>query len=216
MEPEWFTYDIVAEDPATHARAGVLHTPHGDVPTPIFMPVGTKGTVKGVLVPQLKELGAKIVLANTYHLAMRPGADLVAEMGGLHGFTRWDGVILTDSGGFQVFSHEEFCKLSADGVRFRAVDYDGRWFTWTPEENMDIAQKLGADIVMQLDQCVGYPAPRSKVERAVDLSAMWAERCWKAHTRTDQALFGIVQGGMDLTLRPQARSTRAVRKDWAC
>lgn len=201
MEPEWFTYDIVAEDPATHARAGVLHTPHGDVPTPIFMPVGTKGTVKGVLVPQLKELGAKIVLANTYHLAMRPGADLVAEMGGLHGFTRWDGPILTDSGGFQVFSHEEFCKLSADGVRFRAVDYDGRWFTWTPEENMDIAQKLGADIVMQLDQCVGYPAPRSKVERAVDLSAMWAERCWKAHTRTDQALFGIVQGGMDLTLR---------------
>ena len=201
MEPEWFTYDIVAEDPATHARAGVLHTPHGDVPTPIFMPVGTKGTVKGVLVPQLKELGAKIVLANTYHLAMRPGADLVAEMGGLHGFTRWDGPILTDSGGFQVFSHEEFCKLSADGVRFRAVDYDGRWFTWTPEENMDIAQKLGADIVMQLDQCVGYPAPRSKVERAVDLSAMWAERCWKAHTRTDQALFGIVQGGMHLDLR---------------
>ena len=104
MEPEWFTYDIVAEDPATHARAGVLHTPHGDVPTPIFMPVGTKGTVKGVLVPQLKELGAKIVLANPYHLAMRPGADLVAEMGGLHGFTRWDGPILTDSGGFQVFS----------------------------------------------------------------------------------------------------------------
>ena len=109
MEPQWFSYDIVAEDPATHARAGVLHTPHGDVPTPIFMPVGTKGTVKGVLVPQLSELGAKIVLANTYHLAMRPGADLVAEMGGLHGFTRWDGPILTDSGGFQVFSHEEFC-----------------------------------------------------------------------------------------------------------
>ena len=152
METQWFSYDIVAEDPATHARAGVLRTPHGDVPTPIFMPVGTKGTVKGVLVPQLKELGAKIVLANTYHLAMRPGADLVAEMGGLHGFTRWDGPILTDSGGFQVFSHEEFCKLSTDGVRFRAVDDDGRWFTWTPEENMDIAQKLGADIVMQLDQ----------------------------------------------------------------
>ena len=201
METQWFSYDIVAEDTATHARAGVLHTPHGDVPTPIFMPVGTKGTVKGVLVPQLKELGAKIVLANTYHLAMRPGADLVSEMGGLHGFTRWDGPILTDSGGFQVFSHEEFCKLSANGVRFRAVDYDGRWFTWTPEENMDIAQKLGADIVMQLDQCVGYPAPRSKVERAVELSAMWAERCWKAHTSPDQALFGLVQGGMALTLR---------------
>ncbi|MGI6231091.1 MAG: tRNA guanosine(34) transglycosylase Tgt [Tractidigestivibacter sp.] len=197
----WFTYDIVAEDPTTHARAGVLHTPHGDVPTPIFMPVGTKGTVKGVLVPQLKELGAKIVLANTYHLAMRPGEDLVAEMGGLHKFTCWDGPILTDSGGFQVFSHEEYCKLSDNGVRFRAVDYDGRWFEWTPEENMAIAQKLGADIVMQLDQCVGYPAPRAKVERGVELSAMWAERCWKAHTRSDQALFGIVQGGMDLGLR---------------
>lgn len=202
----WFTFDLIAEDPTTHARAGVLHTPHGDVPTPIFMPVGTKGTVKGVLVPQLRQIGAKIVLANTYHLAMRPGADLVAEMGGLHAFTRWDGPILTDSGGFQVFSHEEYCKLSDDGVRFRAVDYDGRWFMWTPEENMAIAEKLGADIVMQLDQCVGYPASREKVERGVELSSMWAERCWKAHTRPDQALFGIVQGGMDLGLRRRSLS----------
>jgi len=197
----WFTYDVVAEDATTHARAGVLHTPHGDVPTPIFMPVGTKGTVKGILPQTLEQVGAHIVLANTYHLSMRPGADVVAELGGLHDFMQWHGPILTDSGGFQVFSHEEFVKLSDDGIRFRAVDYDGRWFTWTPETNMDIAQKLGADIVMQLDQCVGYPASQSKVERAVDLSSRWAERCLAFHSRSDQALFGIVQGGMDLRLR---------------
>lgn len=200
-ESRWFTYDVVAEDPTTHARAGVLHTPHGDVPTPIFMPVGTKATVKGILPSQLERLGAKIVLANTYHLANRPGEDLVAEMGGLHEFMRWDRPILTDSGGFQVFSHGEFTRLTNDGVEFRTVDYDGRHVFWTPEKNMEIAQKLGADIVMQLDQCLGYPSPRPFVERAVELSSMWAERCFRAHTRADQALFGIVQGGMDLDLR---------------
>ena len=196
-----FEYDILAEDPTTHARAGVFHTPHGDVPTPIFMPVGTKATVKGLLPPTLHELGTKILLANTYHLSMRPGAELVAEMGGLHGFMAWDGPILTDSGGFQVFSLGEHFKLSDDGVTFRAVDYGGERVRWTPEENMRIAQLLGADIVMQLDQCPGYPAERSFVERAVELSSMWGERCWKAHTRQDQALFGIVQGGMHLDLR---------------
>ena len=200
-ESRWFTYDIVAEDPTTHARAGVLHTPHGDIPTPIFMPVGTKATVKGILPSQLERLGAKIILANTYHLANRPGEDLVAEMGGLHEFMRWRGPILTDSGGFQVFSHGEFTRLTNDGVEFRTVDYDGQHVFWTPEKNMEIAQKLGADIVMQLDQCPGYPSPRPFVERAVELSSMWAERCFKAHTRKDQALFGIVQGGMDLNLR---------------
>ncbi len=196
-----FTFDVVAEDPKTHARAGVLHTPHGDIPTPIFMPVGTKATVKGLLPPTLHELGTKILLANTYHLSMRPGADLVNEMGGLHEFMRWRGPILTDSGGFQVFSHGEFTRLTNDGVEFRTVDYDGQHVFWTPEKNMEIAQKLGADIVMQLDQCPGYPSPRPFVERAVELSSMWAERCFRAHTRTDQALFGIVQGGMDLDLR---------------
>lgn len=200
-ESRWFTYDIVAEDPTTHARAGVLHTPHGDIPTPIFMPVGTKATVKGILPSQLEQLGAKIILANTYHLANRPGEDLVAEMGGLHEFMRWRGPILTDSGGFQVFSHGEFTRLTNDGVEFRTVDYDGQHVFWTPEKNMEIAQKLGADIVMQLDQCPGYPSPRPFVERAVELSSMWAERCFRAHTRADQALFGIVQGGMDLDLR---------------
>ena len=204
-----FAFDVVAEDPTTHARAGVLHTPHGDIPTPIFMPVGTKATVKGLLPPTLSELGTKILLANTYHLSMRPGADLVHEMGGLHEFMQWHGPILTDSGGFQVFSHGEHVKLTNDGVTFRAVDYDGSYVRWTPEDNMDIARKLGADIVMQLDQCPGYPSPRPFVERAVELSSMWAERCWAAHERAEhltyqgrpQALFGIVQGGMDLGLR---------------
>ncbi len=200
-EASWFSYDVVATDPATHARAGVFHTPHGDIPTPIFMPVGTKATVKGLLPSTLEQMGTKILLSNTYHLSMRPGADLVAARGGLHDFMRWQGPILTDSGGFQAFSHEEFFKLSDEGVRFRAVDYDGSWVSWTPEENMRIAQQLGADIVMQLDQCVGWPAPREKVERSVELSSMWADRCFAAHTRADQALFGIVQGGMDLDLR---------------
>ena len=200
-ESRWFTYDVVAEDPATHARAGVFHTPHGDVPTPIFMPVGTKATVKGILPETLERMGTKILLNNLYHLSQRPGADLVERMGGVHRFMRWGGPILTDSGGFQVFSHEQFFKLSDEGVRFRAVDYDGRWQEWTPEQNMRIAQQLGADIVMQLDQCVGYPATRAKVARSVELSSMWADRCFASHTRKDQALFGIVQGGMHLDLR---------------
>lgn len=200
-EDRWFSYDIVAEDPTTHARAGVLHTPHGDIPTPIFMPVGTKSTVKGLLPETLERMGTKILLNNLYHLSQRPGADLVERMGGVHRFMRWGGPILTDSGGFQVFSHEEFFKLSNKGVKFRAVDYDGRWQEWTPEQNIEIAQKLGADIVMQLDQCVGYPATRAKVARSVELSSMWADRCYAAHTRKDQALFGIVQGGMHLDLR---------------
>ena len=200
-ESRWFTYDVVAEDPATHARAGVFHTPHGDIPMPIFMPVGTKATVKGILPETLERMGTKILLNNLYHLSQRPGADLVERMGGVHRFMRWGGPILTDSGGFQVFSHEQFFKLSDEGVRFRAVDYDGRWQEWTPEQNMRIAQQLGADIVMQLDQCVGYPATRAKVARSVELSSMWADRCFASHTRKDQALFGIVQGGMHLDLR---------------
>ena len=198
---KWFSYNVVAEDPQTHARAGVLHTPHGDVPTPIFMPVGTKATVKGLLPQNLEQLGTKILLANTYHLSQRPGTGLVAEMGGLHEFMQWHGPILTDSGGFQVFSHGSNVRLSDEGVTFRTVDYDGSYVHWTPESNMRIAEELGADIVMQLDQCPGYPATRRFVERAVDLSSMWAERCWKAHRREDQALFGIVQGGMHMDLR---------------
>lgn len=196
-----FKFDLIAEDPTTHARAGVLHTPHGDIETPIFMPVGTKANVKGIPTETVKQLGAQIVLANTYHLSMRPGEDTIAELGGLHKFMNWHGPILTDSGGFQVFSHNDAVKLTDEGVRFIVNDYDGRHVFWTPEDNMEIAMKLGSDICMQLDQCPGYPATRAYVERAVELSSMWAERCYKAHTRDDQALFGIVQGGMHLDLR---------------
>lgn len=191
MDQSLFTYDIVAEDPGTHARAGVLHTPHGDIETPIFMPVGTRATVKGIPWETVKGLGAQIVLSNTYHLAMRPGADLIAEMGGLHQFMNWHGPILTDSGGFQVFSHSDAVKLSNEGVRFIATDYDGSHVFWSPEDNMEIAQKLGSDICMQLDQCIGYPVERRDVEKSTDLSSRWAERCYTAHTRPDQALFGL-------------------------
>ncbi len=196
-----FSYEVLAEDPRTHARAGVLHTAHGDIFTPVFMPVGTKGTVKGLLPGIVESLGAQIVLANTYHLEMRPGSRTVEELGGLHAFMRWERPILTDSGGFQVFSHGDLVKLEDEGVTFRADDYDGGKVFWTPEENMAVQQRLGADIVMQLDQCPGYPADRAFVERAVELSSMWAERCFAAHTKADQALFGIVQGGMHLDLR---------------
>ncbi|WP_102337284.1 tRNA guanosine(34) transglycosylase Tgt [Collinsella provencensis] len=201
MDQSLFKYEIVAEDSKTHARAGVLHTPHGDIETPIFMPVGTKANVKGIPTETVKGLGAQIVLANTYHLAMRPGADTIAELGGLHTFMNWHGPILTDSGGFQVFSHSDAVKLTDEGVRFIATDYDGSHVFWTPKDNMEIAMKLGSDICMQLDQCPGYPATRKFVERAVELSSMWAEQCYQAHTRDDQALFGIVQGGMHLDLR---------------
>ena len=160
-----------------------------------------QANVKGIPTETVKDLGAQIVLANTYHLAMRPGADTIAELGGLHDFMNWHGPILTDSGGFQIFSHSDAVKLTDEGVRFIATDYDGSHVFWTPEDNMEIAMKLGSDICMQLDQCPGYPATRKFVERAVELSSMWAERCYKAHTRDDQALFGIVQGGMHLDLR---------------
>ena len=196
-----FTYEVLAEDPGTHARAGVFHTAHGDIHTPVFMPVGTKGTVKGLLPNTVASLGAQIVLNNTYHLEMRPGSETVAEFGGVHKFMNWDKPILTDSGGFQVFSHGDLVKLSDGGVEFRADDYDGKHVFWSPEDNMAIAQRLGSDICMQLDQCVGYPADRSQVERAVELSSRWADRCFAAHTRPDQALFGIVQGGMFPDLR---------------
>ena len=174
MDQSLFKYEIVAEDPKTHARAGILHTPHGDIETPIFMPVGTKANVKGIPTETVKDLGAQIVLANTYHLAMRPGADTVAELGGLHDFMNWHGPILTDSGGFQIFSHSDAVKLTDEGVRFIATDYDGSHVFWTPEDNMEIAMKLGSDICMQLDQCPGYPATRKFVERAVELSSMCA------------------------------------------
>ncbi|MGN0302003.1 MAG: tRNA guanosine(34) transglycosylase Tgt [Anaerotardibacter sp.] len=193
-----FDYEIEAQ--CGHARAGKFQTAHGEVQTPLFMPVGTSATVKGIRTETLHEIGSQIVLSNTYHLSLRPGEDLVAEAGGLHSFCGYDGPMLTDSGGFQIFSLADTLKLDDDGVTFRSI-YDGSKIRWTPEINMDIQQKLGADIIMQLDQCPPYPATKEFVQRAVDLSASWAKRCLAAHTREDQALFAICQGGMDLDMR---------------
>jgi queuine tRNA-ribosyltransferase len=193
-------FDCTCDATSNHARALTYTTAHGTFQTPMFMPVGTSATVKGITVNQLHDLGAQVVLANTYHLAMRPGADLIAEAGGIHKFMNYSGPMLTDSGGFQVFSLADTVKLSDDGVSFKSI-YDGSKIFWTPEENMTIQQKIGADIAMQLDQCPPYPATREFVAKAVDYSSAWAKRCLAAHTRTDQTLFGIVQGGMHLDLR---------------
>ena len=193
-------FDCTCDAKSGNARALTFTTAHGDFHTPMFMPVGTSATVKGITPPQLRKLKSQVVLANTYHLSQRPGEDVVAQAGGVHKFMNYDGPMLTDSGGFQIFSLADTRKLDDDGVTFRSI-YDGSYVRWTPEENMRIQEALGADIAMQLDQCPPYPATREFVERAVDLSAMWARRCLAAHKRPDQTLFGIVQGGMNLDLR---------------
>lgn len=195
-----FSFDIQAADSTTSARAARFITAHGPIETPVFMPVGTRGTVKGVTTDQLRDLGAQVLLANTYHLFLRPGSDIVRAAGGLHRFMNWDRAILTDSGGFQIFSLADTLKLSDDGVEFRSI-LDGARHFWTPEDNMRVQQDLGADIAMQLDQCPPYPAEKQLVATAVKRSAEWAERCKAAHTREDQALFGIVQGGVFEDLR---------------
>lgn len=193
-------FDILSRDPTSWARAGEICTSHGIIPTPYLAPVGTAATVKSVSPRELRELGASLILANTYHLALRPGADLVAEMGGLHQFMAWDGPILTDSGGYQVFSLAPMRTLTPDGVRFRS-HIDGSAHVFTPESVMDIEMKLGADIIMPLDVCPPYPATREENERALDLTHAWAARCLAAHDRPDQALYGIVQGGVYADLR---------------
>ena len=193
-------FDCSQDARSARARALTYETAHGSFQTPMFMPVGTSATVKGVTVGQLNDLQSQVVLANTYHLSMRPGADVVEEAGGVHRFMHYDGPMLTDSGGFQVFSLADTLKLDDDGLTFRSI-YDGAKVRWTPETNMAIQQQLGADIAMQLDQCAPYPAERAFVERAMNLSANWARRCLAAHNRPDQTLFGIVQGGMHLDLR---------------
>lgn len=193
-------FDCSLDAQCGNARALTYETAHGNFQTPMFMPVGTSATVKGVTVGQLHELQSQVVLANTYHLSQRPGEDLVAEAGGVHKFMNYDGPMLTDSGGFQVFSLADTLKLDDDGLNFHSI-YDGAKIRWTPEENMRIQEALGADIAMQLDQCTPYPAERAFVARAVDLSANWARRCLAAHKRPEQTLFGIVQGGMELDLR---------------
>ncbi|MCL2654836.1 MAG: tRNA guanosine(34) transglycosylase Tgt [Coriobacteriia bacterium] len=196
-------FTLLKTDPQTAARRGVLQTAHGDVQTPLFMPVGTRATVKGVQTSALHDSGAQVVLANTYHLFLRPGADLVAEAGGLHRFMNWDRAILTDSGGFQVFSLADTLKLHDDGVEFASI-VDGSKHFWTPEDNMRVQEQLGADVIMQLDQCAPYPAERDFVREAVERSAAWGQRCLAAHARPDQLLFGIVQGGVYGDLRAQS------------
>jgi queuine tRNA-ribosyltransferase len=193
-----FSFAIEARD--GRARAGRLRTPHGEIETPCFMPVGTKGTVKAVSPAQLAELGAQIVLANAYHLALRPGVELVAAHGGLHGFMGWRGPILTDSGGFQVFSLADTRVVRDDGIEFSSV-YDGSRHLFTPEGVMRLEEALGADIVMCLDECPPATAGRHEVERAVERTTRWAAACRAAQRRSDQLLIGIVQGGTHEDLR---------------
>jgi queuine tRNA-ribosyltransferase len=193
------------------ARAGLLTTPHGVVETPAFMPVGTRAAVKAVDNDDLKDVGARIILANTYHLMLRPGADLIERLGGLHGFTGWDRPILTDSGGFQIFSLDPV--ITEAGATFASV-YDGSRVDLSPEDAVRVQEQLGPDIAMVLDICVGLPAPRDLVEEQMRRTLRWAERCLNAHTRSDQALFGIVQGGVDPDLRAaSARETAALDFD---
>jgi queuine tRNA-ribosyltransferase len=196
-------FRLISTDEKTSARRGTLLTAHGPVETPLFMPVGTRATVKGVLPSRLADLGAQTVLSNAYHLFLRPGVEVVEAAGGLNRFMGWSGTTLTDSGGFQVFSLADTVKVTDEGVAFRSI-VDGTAHFWTPEDNMDIQQRIGADIVMQLDQCPPYPADEAVVATAVRRSAEWAARCKKAHTREDQLLFGIVQGGVHAHLRAES------------
>jgi queuine tRNA-ribosyltransferase len=187
------------------ARAGKLLTPHGEIPTPVFMPVGTAGAVKAVTRRDLVELDAKIVLANTYHLMLRPGEDIVAALGGLHGFTGWPGAFLTDSGGYQVFSLEGLRELTEEGVVFQS-HLDGSRHQLTPERSMRIQERLGADIAMAFDECPAYPSTREAVDAATARTTRWARRCKDAHARAEQWLFGIVQGGVHSDLRQRSAS----------
>ncbi|QGT99910.1 Queuine tRNA-ribosyltransferase [Candidatus Syntrophocurvum alkaliphilum] len=193
-------FKITKKDEETSARLGELKITHGVVDTPIFMPVGTLATVKSLTPEDLCEMGIKIILSNTYHLYLRPGEDLVEKAGGLHSFMNWKHGVLTDSGGFQVFSLSELRQITDDGVYFNS-HIDGSRHFFTPEKVMDIEQKLGADIAMCFDECPPYPCTYKEVLKAVERTSAWAKRCKESHTRTDQALFGIVQGGVFEELR---------------
>jgi queuine tRNA-ribosyltransferase len=197
-------YELIKTCKQTGARLGKLHTPHGTIDTPIFMPVGTLATVKTMTPEDLKEMNAQIILSNTYHLFLRPGHELVAEAGGLHSFMNWDRAILTDSGGFQVFSLSNLRQIDEEGVAFRS-HLSGEKLFLSPEKAMEIQNALGADIMMAFDECAPYPAEPEYVKPSMERTTRWAERCLKAHKRPhDQALFGIVQGGMYRDLREQS------------
>ncbi len=194
------SFDILHKDAGTKARAGILTTAHGRVETPTFMPVGTCGAVKGTAPELLAATGARIMLANTYHLMLRPGVETVEKLGGLHSLSGWKGPILTDSGGYQVFSLSSLAKITDDGVEF-ASHVDGARAYLNPEIATDIQNRLGADIIMCFDECTPYPVERPRLEAAVERTLNWAARAKKAHKNPDRLLFGIVQGGIDLDMR---------------
>ena len=197
------TFELIKQCPQTGARAGLLHTPHGIFKTPMFMPVGTQATVKAMSPAELRSIGAEIILSTTYHLFLRPGHELVQEAGGLHGFMNWERGILTDSGGFQVFSLADLRKITEDGVKFRS-HIDGSEQFLGPERATEVQMALGADIIMAFDECIPYPAEYDYAKNSMLRTTRWARRCLDAHTRKDQALFGIVQGGMYKDLRAQS------------
>ena len=195
------TYELKKICKQSGARLGVLHTPHGDIETPTFMPVGTQASVKGISPGELREMNAGIILSNTYHLYLRPGHELVREAGGLHKFMNWDWAILTDSGGFQIFSLSTLRKITEEGVYFNS-HLDGSRHFISPEKAMEIENALGADIIMAFDECAPYPSTYEYTKKSMYMTTRWAERCMKAHTDTErQSLFGIVQGGMYADLR---------------
>ena len=205
-----FSFTVEAKDDQSLARAGTVATAHGLIPTPIFMPVGTRGTVKAVAPDDLERLGARIILGNTYHLMLRPGEKLVAEMGGLHRFMGWSGPILTDSGGYQVFSLSKLRRMTEEGVTFQST-YDGAKVFMSPERSIEIQAALGVDIMMCLDECTGYPATRQEAEDSMELTHRWAKRCRTAWEREDgdRVLFGISQGSFYPDLRKRSAAAIA-------
>jgi queuine tRNA-ribosyltransferase len=201
-----FSFEILQKDETTGARLGMLHTAHGDIPTPVFMPVGTAGAVKAMPHEWLEALDARILLANTYHLYLRPGHDRIRRLGGLHRFAAWSRAILTDSGGFQVFSHQDLRKIREEGVHFQS-HLDGSAHFLTPESVVDIQAALGSDIAMVFDECTAYPCGFADAEDSMERSMRWARRClqqWKVEDDGSRALFGIVQGGTYPELRKRS------------
>lgn len=205
MNKETFRLEILHKDKKSNARYSLLHTPHGVVETPMFMPVGTLATVKTLSVEEIYDIKAGVILANTYHLHLRPGEDIVEKAGGVHKFMNYKGPMLTDSGGFQVFSLSTNRKISEEGVTFKS-HLDGSKHFFSPEITMDIEQKIGADIAMVLDECAPYPASRDYIQKSMERTLRWALRCKNSHVRKDQALFGIVQGGDYQDLREYCAS----------
>ncbi len=200
------TYKLIKKDKRTKARRGEITTKHGTIQTPVFMPVGTAGAVKAMRPEEVKEIGAEIILSNTYHLYLRPGHEIVRQAGGLHKFMNWDRAILTDSGGFQVFSLGDLRKITEEGVEFRSF-IDGSKHMLSPEKSIEVQNALGADIIMAFDECTPYPSEHEYAKASLERTTRWLKRCIDAHKNPEeQALFGIVQGGMYKDLRKQSAS----------